>query len=99
MSAAQRTQPWEPRIAIQRHDATARPIESAENSSPDDRNLVLRVKEGDANAYDLLARRYLSRAVAIARRLLQDPDDAEDLVQDAFMRALSRIKSFDEQRA
>lgn len=89
----------EPRIAIQRHDATARPIETADDSSPDDRNLVVRVKQGDASAYDLLARRYLARAVAIARRLLQDPDDAEDLVQDAFMRALSRIKSFDEQRA
>lgn len=37
--------------------------------------------------------------MAIARRLLQDADDAEDLVQDAFMRALSRIASFDEQRA
>lgn len=57
------------------------------------------MKRGDASAYDVLARRYLSRALAIARRLLHDQDDAEDLVQDAFMRALSRIETFDEQRA
>jgi RNA polymerase sigma-70 factor (ECF subfamily) len=86
-------------IGIKRRDVTARPIESADDSVADDRALIARVKDGDAAAYDVLARRYLARAVAIARRLLQDPDDAEDLVQDAFMRALSRIGSFDEQRA
>jgi RNA polymerase sigma-70 factor, ECF subfamily len=56
------------------------------------------VKRGDASAYDLLVRGYLGRAMAIARRLLGDVDDAEDLVQDAFMRALARIASFDERR-
>lgn len=96
---ASRSPRQEPRIAIHRRSATAQPIESAGESGQDDRTLVARVKQGDASAYDVLARRYLSRAVAIARRLLQDPDDAEDLVQDAFMRALSRIGSFDDQRA
>lgn len=57
------------------------------------------MKRGDAHAYDVIVRRYLSRAMAIARRLLHDSDDAQDLVQDAFMRALARIESFDEQRA
>jgi RNA polymerase sigma-70 factor (ECF subfamily) len=79
--------------------ATARHIESPGGSAVEDRALVVRVKEGDAAAYDALVRRYLVRAMAIARRLLNDPDDAEDLVQDAFMRALSRIASFDEERA
>jgi RNA polymerase sigma-70 factor (ECF subfamily) len=79
--------------------ATARPIEPQHRATADDRVLVMRVKQGDATAYDLLVRRYLARAVAIARRLLHDADDAEDLVQDAFMRALSRIASFDERRA
>lgn len=70
-----------------------------DGSEDDDRVLVAKVKGGDAGAYDRLVRRYLVRAMAIARRLLQDPDDAEDLVQDAFMRALARIASFDERRA
>jgi RNA polymerase sigma-70 factor (ECF subfamily) len=30
---------------------------------------------------------------------MQDPDDADDLVQDAFLRALERIASFDVSRA
>lgn len=86
-------------ISILRQNVTAASGESRDDALREDRELVDRVKRGDASAYDQLVRRYLPRAMAIARRLLHDPDDAEDLVQDAFMRALSRIGSFDEQRA
>lgn len=61
--------------------------------------LLVRVQGGDAEAFDLLVRRYLPRARLVARRLLQDPDDADDLVQDAFLRALERIATFDVSRA
>ena len=70
-----------------------------QEESPDDRSLVARVKRGDVAAYDTLVRRYLRRASAIARRLLGNAEDAEDLVQDAFVRALGRIHRFDEDRA
>jgi RNA polymerase sigma-70 factor, ECF subfamily len=66
---------------------------------PGDRELLLRVQEGDADAFDALVRRYLGRARVVARRLMQDPDDADDLVQDAFLRALDRIATFDVARA
>ena len=65
----------------------------------EDRELLIRVQGGDAGAFDLLMRRYLPRARVVARRLMQDPDDADDLVQDAFLRALDRIASFDVGRA
>ena len=48
---------------------------------------------------NLLVRRYLPRAHQVARRLMQDPDDADDLVQDAFLRVLERIATFDVTRA
>jgi RNA polymerase sigma-70 factor, ECF subfamily len=66
---------------------------------PGDRELLLRVQDGDSDAFDLLVRRYMSRAQVVARRLMQDPDDADDLVQDAFLRALDRIGTFDVTRA
>ena len=65
----------------------------------DDRELVDRVKQGDAAAYDVLVRRHLPRATMVARRLLGNVEDAEDLVQEAFLRALDRIASFDVTRA
>src|SRR3954464_11501699 len=75
------------------------PSASDDASVPDDRELVERVKQGDASAYDTLVRRHLVRATSIARRLLGNVDDAEDLVQVAFMRALDRLATFDATRA
>jgi RNA polymerase sigma-70 factor (ECF subfamily) len=65
----------------------------------EDRELVIRVQDGDAGAFDILVRRHLPRARIVARRLMRDTDDADDLVQDAFLRALDRIASFDVGRA
>lgn len=65
----------------------------------DERELLARVQAGDSEAFDLLVRRYLPKARVIARRLMQNPDDADDLVQDAFLRALERISTFDISRA
>jgi RNA polymerase sigma-70 factor (ECF subfamily) len=64
-----------------------------------DGELVVRVQGGDSDAFDLLVRRYLPRARVVARRVMQDPDDADDLVQDAFLRALEKIATFDVTRA
>jgi RNA polymerase sigma-70 factor (ECF subfamily) len=64
-----------------------------------ERELLLRVQAGDSAAFDLLVRRHLPRARLVARRLMRDPDDADDLVQDAFLRALERIASFDVSRS
>jgi len=68
-------------------------------SDADDRELLVRVQDGDAGAFDTLVQRYLPRARRLAGRLMADPDDADDLVQDAFLRALDRIATFDVGRA
>lgn len=56
-----------------------------------DAHLVDRVRRGDADAYGELARRHLRRAFAIAWRILEHREDAEDVVQEAFLRALERL--------
>jgi RNA polymerase sigma-70 factor, ECF subfamily len=63
-----------------------------------ERNLVLRVQQGETDAFDGLVRGYIRRARGLARRLMRDPEDADDLVQDAFLRALEKIGSFDPAR-
>ncbi|HEY2854343.1 MAG TPA: sigma-70 family RNA polymerase sigma factor [Gemmatimonadaceae bacterium] len=72
---------------------------ASDATDADERDLVERAQRGDAAAYDMLVRRHLGRATAVARRLLGNIEDAEDLVQESFVRALDRIATFDANRA
>lgn len=53
--------------------------------------LVEAVRRGDAKAFDRLVRRHLRTAHAVAASRLKNADDADDVCQDAFLRALERI--------
>jgi RNA polymerase sigma-70 factor (ECF subfamily) len=75
---------------------TAAPVLSS--AAVAEREIVARVQRGDVAAFDGLVRRYIDRALVVARRITGNTHDAEDLVQDAFMRALDRIGSFDNTR-
>lgn len=57
--------------------------------------LIRRVQEGDRAAFDQLVRRHLNRAFAVAYRISQHREDAEDLVQEGFMAALRNIDRFE----
>ena len=59
--------------------------------SDTDATLVARVRRGENRAFDLLVRRHLRTAHAVARSLLDNPADADDVCQDAFIKALERI--------
>ena len=56
-----------------------------------DGTLVERVRRGDAAAFEALVRRHYRAAYAVALSLLGNGMDAEDVCQDAFVRALERI--------
>ncbi len=64
----------------------------------DEPALVVRVQQGDSDAYAVLVRRHLPRAYRLAWRMLRHREDAEDAVQDAFLRALERIDQCDPER-
>lgn len=61
--------------------------------------LVERVRGGDPAAFDLLVERYMRRAFSVAYRVLGQREDAEDLVQDAFLIVLQRIETFERGRS
>ncbi|MDX1394451.1 MAG: sigma-70 family RNA polymerase sigma factor [Gemmatimonadota bacterium] len=63
-----------------------------------DADLVLRAREGDGGAFEALVRRYVRPALAVAWEFCHAREDAEDIVQDAFYRALRRIDRFDTDR-
>jgi RNA polymerase sigma-70 factor (ECF subfamily) len=63
-----------------------------------DEDLVARAMEGDVDAYAALVERYYGSCARIARRMLRNDADAQDVVQNAFFRAFRAIGRFDRGR-
>src|SRR5690348_1977323 len=61
-----------------------------------DAAVIGRVRSGERDAFALLVERYHARCVRLAQRLLADPDEAEDAVQDAFIRAYRSLDRYEE---
>lgn len=61
-------------------------------TEPDDATLVAGAIGGDAAAFETLVRRYMRTAHAVAMAIVKEPADAEDVCQDAFIRALERLE-------
>jgi len=61
----------------------------------DDALLVLRVGEGDVTAYRELVRRYAVKLSRFAERLLRDATEAEDVVQETFLKLWQRAHEYE----
>jgi RNA polymerase sigma-70 factor, ECF subfamily len=59
-----------------------------------ERELILRSRAGDAWAFEELARRYDRQLCALALDLVGDPMDAQDVVQEALIRAYRALPRF-----
>ncbi len=57
-----------------------------------DAELIERVGRGDPAAIQALMARKLSRMLALARRMLGDPTEAEDVAQEVFLRAWKQAR-------
>lgn len=64
------------------------------NDDPLEAHAIERVRHGDAAAYDYLVAKYLPRVVSIARGVVRNAHDAEDLAQEAFVKAYEHIGRF-----
>jgi RNA polymerase sigma-70 factor, ECF subfamily len=59
-----------------------------------DLELVRRVQKGERGAFDLLVLKYQHKVVKLVARLLRDPAEAEDVAQEAFVKAYRALGSF-----
>jgi RNA polymerase sigma-70 factor (ECF subfamily) len=57
--------------------------------------LVAGMQAGDDDAYELCVRRFCDRLLAVARRILNNDEDARDAIQDAFASAFREIVRFE----
>ncbi len=66
----------------------------AEGEEISDLALVRRSQEEDMDAYDELVRRYQERIYATVYHMTSNHEDANDLVQETFIKAFRALKSF-----
>jgi len=71
----------------------------AETNNGVDRELVARSIGGDRDAYRLLVEKYQSRALGIALEIVKSREDAEDIVQESFVKAYLSLGEFRNQSA
>ncbi len=63
----------------------------------DDVRLMLALRGGDASAFDVLFDRWASRLLRYLERMLRDREQAEELVQEAFVRVYRARESYEPQ--
>src|SRR5579862_9968705 len=59
-----------------------------------DLSLVRRVQAGERSAYDLLVLKYQHKVVKLVMRYVRNPADAEDVAQEAFIKAYRALPQF-----
>ena len=62
--------------------------------SNNDKELVKRAQEGDKVAFDVLVTKYHLKVVNLVTRFVKDNDDAQDVAQEAFIKAYRGLKNF-----
>lgn len=60
-----------------------------------DTEVIARVLKGETALYEIIMRRYNERLYRVARAILRDDGEAEDVMQDAYVRAYRNLASFE----
>jgi len=64
------------------------------NNAELDKELVLKVQQGDKAAFDLLVIKYQHRIIQLVNRYVKDPSEAQDVAQESFIKAYRALGNF-----
>jgi RNA polymerase sigma-70 factor (ECF subfamily) len=73
---------------------SAATLEKARSEGWTDEEVIERVKAGDTALYEIVMRRYNQRLYRVARAILHDDAEAEDVMQDAYVRAYQHLHQY-----
>jgi RNA polymerase sigma-70 factor (ECF subfamily) len=79
-------------MALQFHAAMNNPEAVAAGRS--DQEIITEVLNHDPQAFELLLRRYNARVYRVARSIVRDDDEAEDIAQESWVRAYTNLARF-----
>ncbi len=63
-------------------------------SNEEDFDAIRKILDGDKSAFTFIQNKYKSRIKSLVRRMIKDPDDVDDLTQEAFIKAYNALDTF-----
>src|SRR5512136_1119127 len=75
-------------------NSTSRHTRGTRMAAADEQHLVAQAREGSHQAFRLLVEHHMKGAYDVAFGFVHDHDEAEDIVQEAFVRAYGSLQGF-----
>ena len=69
-------------------------LEQARSEGWTDQHVVEQIRAGNTALYEIIMRRYNQRLYRVARAILREDAEAEDVMQDAYVRAYQHLDQF-----
>jgi RNA polymerase sigma-70 factor (ECF subfamily) len=90
--------PWFRRaktVSMSRQSASGAMSQVTNQPEAEAQDLLSGLRAGSDTSYEEIVRRYGGRMLGVAIRILRDPEDARDCVQEAFLQAFKSIERFE----
>jgi RNA polymerase sigma-70 factor (ECF subfamily) len=71
----------------------------ADERKKEDRQLIQSARSGDEKAFEILLKKYRNLVYSVMVRMVRNPQEAEDLTQEAFIKAFGALQSFNDEYA
>lgn len=70
------------------------PDKNKQQSNEEDFEAIRKILDGDKSAFTFIQNKYKARIKSLVRRMIKDPDDVDDLTQEAFIKAYNALDTF-----
>lgn len=85
----------ESKLSMPEINVRERPPDGTLPLSPSDVEIIARVLGGDLASFEIIMRRYNQRLYRVARSVIGEDDEAEDVVQETYVRAYERLSQLE----
>src|SRR5713226_1956838 len=90
--------PFGLRASLKNSSLVAESVPQKATASPSDNDLIVLVQQGSEEAFGQLFDRYYVAVRSVARKILRNPEDVADIIQETFIDAYQGARSFDSAR-
>ncbi len=83
-------------MAVANKEQIDKQSQDEERIERETRDIIIRIKDGDSNAYSKLVKLYHNQVASLAFKMVGDYDEAADIAQDVFVKTSQNIWRYDE---